>query len=301
MAIYEVEGEQLKLQVDSHGAELKSLKDKKTNREYMWDADPQFWPSTSPVLFPFIGRIHEQKYSYQGREYEISPHGFARDTEFRVTEQAKASITLEMGDSEETRKVYPFAFVFRVTYALENGLLRVSFQVENKGSEKMYFSLGAHPGFFCPEKQNDSGSQKRSDCFLKLEGEKELKKIRCRDVNMDTGLVLDSYTEYELQDGFLSIADDLFKNDALVLEDHQVNRVSLCGADRKPYLTLSMDAPVYGIWSSVKPGSPFICIEPWFGRCDAQKFRGTLEEREHQICLEGEEQFAAEYTVAFQR
>lgn len=52
MALYELKGDKLKIQVESVGAELKSLVDLTNGQEYMWSADPEFWGRTSPVLFP---------------------------------------------------------------------------------------------------------------------------------------------------------------------------------------------------------------------------------------------------------
>ena len=161
----------------------------------------------------------------------------------------------------------------------------------------MFFSLGAHPGFVCPKPEGGKAVCRRSECFIGFDEEEQ---IVSRGVDIHTGLVSDRYTTYQLEDGLLPIADNLFENDALVLEDGQVHRVSLLNADRKPYVTLKMDAPVYGIWSNVDPEAPFICIEPWFGRCDAWNFEGSLEEREYQTRLAAGEVFETAYTVTLE-
>ena len=59
MAVYELKGDALSIRVDGNGAELKSLTENATGQEYMWDADAEYWPRTSPVLFPFVGRLKE--------------------------------------------------------------------------------------------------------------------------------------------------------------------------------------------------------------------------------------------------
>ena len=41
-----LENEEICIEVDTHGAELKSLVRKDTGTEYMWKADPQFWGRT---------------------------------------------------------------------------------------------------------------------------------------------------------------------------------------------------------------------------------------------------------------
>ena len=294
MAVYELKGDALSIRVDGNGAELKSLTENATGQEYMWDADAECWPRTSPVLFPFVGRLKEQKYVYNGKTYEKIPqHGFARDEEFTLTEQTEDSLRFCLRDSDKTRECFPFSFCLEIAYRLAGKKLFVSFLVRNEGQEEMFFSLGAHPGFVCPK----NTGEKRSDYYIGFDADE---KLISRNIDMSTGLAKDQYTEYKLEQGLLPVADDLFKNDALVLENNQVHRVSLLTPDKKPYLTLQMDAPVYGIWSSVKPGAPFICIEPWFGRCDALSFEGELQDREYQNCLQAGAQFHAEYAVTIE-
>ena len=40
---YVLENDELRVEIDSFGAELKSVKSKTTEQEYMWQADPKFW------------------------------------------------------------------------------------------------------------------------------------------------------------------------------------------------------------------------------------------------------------------
>lgn len=292
MAMHELKGDLLSIAVATKGAELKSLK--MNEREYMWSADPQVWPRTSPVLFPFVGRLRGQQYTYNGVTYNPPVHGFARDAEFELINRSDNSLRFGMKDSDATKQVYPFSFEFEIIYTLDGNKLKVTYVVKNKGREEMMFSLGGHPGFVCPP----AGVEKRSQCYIRFEkGDVCLEKIVSRGVDMNTGLVTYEYSDYILEDGNLAIADDLFKNDALVIENSQVNKVSLLDSDKNPYVTLEMDAPIYGIWSGVKPGAPFICIEPWFGRCDAIDFDGDLNMREHQNILKAGEEFKTEFTV----
>ena len=79
--IYALSNEHICIEVSSFGAELKSLKRQSDSREYMWDARPEFWKRTSPVLFPIVGSLHEGQYHYEGQSFAMSQHGFARDME----------------------------------------------------------------------------------------------------------------------------------------------------------------------------------------------------------------------------
>ena len=66
----------------------------------------------------------------------------------------------------------------------------------------------------------------------------------------------------------------------------------------KAYLTVSSTAPLFGIWSPAKKNAPFVCIEPWYGRCDKEGFNGDLTQREYGNCLEANEQFEQQYTIS---
>ena len=48
--------------VNSLGAELCSLQGEKSKREYLWNGNPEYWNRCSPILFPFVGRLHENRY-----------------------------------------------------------------------------------------------------------------------------------------------------------------------------------------------------------------------------------------------
>ena len=85
MGIVELKNDRIAIGVNTHGAELVSLKSNETDREYMWCGDAAYWGRVSPVLFPFVGKLENQTYRHDGVTYEgIPQHGFARDSEFVV-------------------------------------------------------------------------------------------------------------------------------------------------------------------------------------------------------------------------
>ena len=95
----------------------------------------------------------------------------------------------------------------------------------------------------------------------------------------------------------MRIGAHLFDEDALIIEGGQAHTVSLAGADRKPYLTVRFDAPLFGLWSPAKKHAPFVCIEPWYGRCDKENFEGMLADREYGNELRPGKVFQADYTI----
>ena len=153
---YTIENEYLKCEIDLHGAEVKSLIRKSDDREMMWCGDPAYWGRTSPVLFPFVGAVKDKTYRYEGKSYTIGQHGFARDKDFTMESQTETEIWFRLTESEDTLAVYPFRFVLRIGYRLEESTLRVMWEVNNPSEKELWFSIGAHPAFAIPSLQGHS-------------------------------------------------------------------------------------------------------------------------------------------------
>ena len=289
MADYQIENEEIKAVVSDMGAQLISLVDKATGTEYMWCRDKQYWGKCSPVLFPFIGRCMDKEYTYKGKTYPMTIHGFASDSVFEA-ESHKDKLTFTLRDSEETLKIYPFKFTLTMEYTLKGRSLNIGYRVKNENEDEMYFMLGAHPGFNCPIDKD----LKRRDCFVKFHGMDE---IVSRGVDLDHGLVNEVYTVFGLKDECLPITDNLFEGDALLMENQGINKVSLTGPDKKPFVTVTMEASVYGIWSHPTPGMPYVCIEPWCGRCDSMNFEKELTKKDFVNRIDGGEEWLNTLTI----
>ena len=289
---YWIENEFAKCEMDSHGAELKSFVRKSDGREMMWSADPAYWNRTSPVLFPFVGGVKDKKYRYEGKEYTIGQHGFARDMEFALCSQEKEEIWFLLSDSEESLQKYPFRFRLKIGYRLENTSLKVLWEVENTAQKELWFAIGAHPGFAVLELAGHA--------FLLYDKEgKPVETIRNR-IFGSGGCVTDRFEEISVPGGRLPLTPELFDHDALVIEHDQIGRVELTDRDGRMLLSTAFDAPLVGLWSPPKKNAPFVCIEPWYGRCDSESFAGNLNERDYEQHLEAGEVFRAEYVIAIQ-
>lgn len=289
MGIYSLKSGDMSALIVSAGAELRSLKDCRTGQEYMWSAAPEIWKRTSPVLFPLVGNYKNKEVRYNGHVYSLPQHGFARDMEFEVISVAKDEIWFGLSSNQETLRRYPFLFRLEIGYKLEERRLRAIWRVINKGKETMYFSIGGHPAFVCPLKEGE----KQSDYYICFDADGEVTSRRIG----GEGLATDTVVTYPLEDGYLRITEDLFDHDALVIENHQAQRVSLCTPDKTPYVTVSFSAPLFGVWSVPGKAAPFVCIEPWYGRCDREDFNGTLQEREWSNALEASETFETSYMI----
>ena len=288
MALFQISNEKITVQVDSMGAELKSFKEIASGREYMWNGDPQYWKRTSPVLFPLVGGLQNGVYWLDGREYSMGQHGFARDMEFKLKSQVATEIWFTLESSEETMAKYPFPFSLELGYELADRTVIVKWRVRNPAKECMYFAIGGHPAFLCPIEEGT----KQTDYRIRFDTEGQVISSA-----LENGLINGRTMEYELTDGSIPVTEHLFDGDALVIEHDQAHSVELVGPDGRAYLTVTFDAPLFGVWSPPNKNAPFICIEPWYGRCDRAGYAGEWKDREWMQVLHAGETFAAEYKV----
>ncbi|SFK51089.1 Galactose mutarotase [Lachnospiraceae bacterium KH1T2] len=284
---YTISNEKLTAEIESFGAELKSLK--KGDREYMWCADPKFWNRTSPVLFPFVGALNEGVYRTKGKEYKMGQHGFARDNEFELVEQKSDEITFAFKSNEETLARYPYEFELRIAYKLEGSSIKVNWKVVNPGNETMYFAIGAHPAFNIT--LDEQGTQ--NGTYVKFDTNKELEMRKFED---PVALDEKHYMQPD-KDGYIALNEHSFDNGVFIVENDQAHEVSLAGVDKKPFVTLKFDAPLFGVWSPVKKNAPFVCIEPWYGRADVKGYSGELKDREFEQSVEAGKIFEKEYSI----
>ena len=140
--IYEIENEYMKVSVDVIGAELKSVLRKDGNIEHLWQGDEKYWTSRSPILFPIVGRLFEGRYSFNGKEYEMNPHGLLRKSKFALVDKTCKKMTFAYSANDDTFARYPFKFIFTVEYLLCKNTLSVVYSVKNVGKDTMYFGLG---------------------------------------------------------------------------------------------------------------------------------------------------------------
>lgn len=293
MSFHTLKNEELTLTFSDAGAELQAITDTKTGKEYLWNADPAYWKRISPVLFPIVGNLKNKTYSYQGQNYSLPQHGFARDMEFALLESNENSLSFLLESSNETLEVYPFPFQLIIRYTLIKRTVTVTWEVKNPGEESMYFSIGGHPAFLCPINPED----KQIDYYFSFDSNTPITVSKIS----ENGLVIKdsslSPVIIPLQDGLLPIDSHLFDDDALVIENNQYHSVSLLTPDKKPYVTVDFDAPLFGLWSPTRKNAPFVCIEPWYGRCDSEDYNGTLENREWGNVLEAGKIFQKSYTI----
>ena len=285
---YEIKNSFIKAKIKSFGAELNSLQKIDEDLEYIWQGDSKYWNRHSPILFPIVGRLKNDSYTYQNQKYNMTQHGFARDKEFEVIKNEVDFIEFRLKSDEKTLEIYPFSFELYLSYKLEKNSLIVSYKVINKSDDKMLFSIGAHPAFNWTLKEDE----KKENYFLEFENIKETKRYFLN----DKGLVYDS-VDLKIIDNKIALNEELFKNDALVFEDLNIKTLTLKNSINENYIKLNFENfPYLGIWS--KPtGAPFICIEPWFGVADDENSNQNFEDKKGIITLEKDEIFSCFYII----
>lgn len=288
--IYEIRNEKLTVKINSLGAELISVIDNKTKTEFVWQGDEKYWKGHSPVLFPQCGRIFNQKYLYNGEEFEMGLHGFARHTEFKIENKTNSSIELFIEDNEETRKIYPFKFRFVVGYKLNNETLEFTFRVINEDNKEIYFSYGGHPGFNCPI----GGVGNFDDYYL------EFTKSSYKQRKFTENFLYNFENKvWELKDKQLPLVHSLFDNDAIFFETTN-DVVCLKNKINKNYIKVSFNnMKAFGFWHQNKTDAPFICFEPQYGFPGLEGAVGEIKDKFEESKLSvGEEHFNS-YNVEF--
>ena len=261
--IYTAENKFFTLGVKEMGAELTSLKSKKTGIEYIWEGNTDIWYGQSPILFPVIGRLLDDKYRLNGKEYSMEKHGIVRKKPFKLVEQTEDSLTFVQTDDEASLEIYPYHFELFVTFKLNGNSLEVSHKVVNKNDCVMYYSFGAHPGFNC----------KIGD-YLEF----DTPQVSVLNEQIDEeSLLLDNQVELLKNEKRITIEKNTFDNDALILSGYTDKVISLKSDDHNRVVRFNFDSPVLGIWA--KPNAPYVCIEPWWGINDNHDKKADLSEK----------------------
>ncbi len=264
------------------GAELCSIKHLPSDSEFMWQAEKSVWPRHAPVLFPFVGRLKNFEYRYNGQAFSIEQHGFARDMQFEIVEQNSNRVVLELSENPHTLQRYPFLFKFRIHYQLDNNCLRMAFDVNNNGTGDLPVSFGGHPAFSILEPD---------DAILIFEN----------DANPLSYLLEENFVSTRTKSvtdgkGQINVNEDTFAKDALIFKHLESSWVKLASKSTGRYVKVSLENwPFLGIWA--KPAANFICIEPWQGIADSVDFEGEVNQKEGIIMLSSNTSIVKSFTI----
>ncbi len=262
------------------GAELCELNS--ATRNYIWNGDVKHWGKHSPLLFPIVGTLRDNVYTYQDKKYTLPRHGFARDLDFEVVAQSDNEITFSLQSNELTKANYPFEFELKIIYTLIGNDLKVKYEVINKNNFQMPFSIGAHPAFSLPLDFTHYSLLFDTNTDLKF--------------HLLVNDLVDSETSLPLANGKLHLDYSIFDNDALVFKTKPSSSITILEQNRSIIKISFNDFPNLGIWS--KPNAPFICLEPWFGYADIVNSNGNIFKKEGVQILNAFGIFTSEYGIS---
>lgn len=253
--LHTIRNDAMSVTISTLGAEMQSITGA-DGTEYLWYGDAAYWGSRATNLFPYVGRMTDESYIHNGKRYGMKLHGFARRMEFAARQEGESRVVFTLTDDETTRECYPFRFVFSVIYELAGAELRITYHVENKGGETMYFGLGGHPGFRLPLEEG-----KRFEDYSLTFAQP------CRP---SRALVAPSYmmsgveTLFPLEnDTTLPLRHELFDDDAIILR-HFDKKLTLSAGEGSRGVRVHMpQMKCLGIWHAPKTQAPYVCIEPW--------------------------------------
>lgn len=285
--------DKITLQISESGAELTSIVANGT--EYLWQADPKFWQRHSPVLFPIVGRVWNNHYTHKGKTYELGQHGFARDMDFQLSYEEDNAVVYSLESNEETLAKYPFPFVLEIGYRLKDNHIEVIWNVQNTGDKDIHFQIGAHPAFY----YRDFNVLDEVHAYIGFGPDTKGLQYICP---VEKGCVSPERHTLDLKEGLMEIRYNTFACDTYIFDNSQVNNLVLYNKEKKPYLSMHFNTPLVAIWSpsAVHPDVPFICLEPWYGRCDQIGYKGEFKDREWMQHLKPGKSFTGGYTITLE-
>ncbi len=280
---------ELSAEIDPHGAQLSRLRDRHS-RDLLWDGDPAVWAGRAPLLFPIVGVVAGGRYRLGSNSYPLSRHGFARNKDFSIASASPAAAVFKLAADRSTLEIYPFQFELSVRFELLRSSLSVTATIRNLGADRMPASFGYHPAFRWPLPFGGA----RSSHFIDFAVD-EPEPVRRLDA---AGLLTPIEHPTPIEHGRLALTDDLFQNDALILDQVKSGSVTYGGAEG-PRLRIDCGgAPYLGLWS--KPGAEFVCIEPWHGISDPVGYAGDFKDKPGILLLDAGQAVQAAMTITLE-
>lgn len=283
MSIVEIKNESLKVKISSFGAEIHSVV--KDGKERVWQGDPDGWKDHQPVLFPVCGSLSEKKYIYDGVEYPMPSHGFARKSEFEVFSLSENQAVFLLKSDEKTKVFYPFDFEFYVSYTLDKNSIKTVYRAVNKGKNKMFCAVGAHDSFKFSQDLDDGHSLRfeKNERFLS-------------EIVLNGGILSRECDDFGAGE-ILELKHSMFAHDTVVLKNVNSRSVEILENGEVIAKTV-FDSPHILVWSSPKY-SPYVCVEPWSKYPDYAGASEKIEDKNELQWLNENEEFSSEHTVFY--
>jgi len=273
--------------ISPKGAELKSLVEEETGTEFIWSGDPAWWSGTAPVLFPIVGGLKNKEYLYKNKKYSLPNHGFARQSLFKILKQSPDQAVFTLNSDQEIRKMYPFDFSLSVIFRMEPVGLAVQYDVINRGSNIMLFSIGSHPAFKLP-----FAGGYLENYYIHFSEEEDMPRYFFED-----GLYRDETAPVLSNCRQISLNSTIFNDGPIIFKNPKSSEIHIKNSKNSKEIIVSTGPiPYLAIWS--KPNrAPFLCIEPWYGLPDRTDADQRFETKEGIISLAPGETHSTTYRI----
>lgn len=271
--IHELNNGLLTIKISSTGAELKSIlkNNDEDEIEYLWQLNPDIWERQAPLLFPIIGRLKNESYEFNGKNYKTDIHGFARFREFTVIEKGMSFISMELVPDNITLKEYPFEFRLVITYRIDGLRITKEHFIENSGEKEMLYEIGGHEGYNLAL----FDSERMEDYYIEFPNQEFLMTY----TGDDDVMINKEQKRIELDGNRLWLSPEVFKDDALIMESFHERVVCLGNIKNSRKIVVEFkDFKYLGIWTKYMR-SNYICIEPWSSLPDCNFIGEKLEEK----------------------
>ncbi|WP_018665004.1 aldose 1-epimerase family protein [Heyndrickxia acidiproducens] len=288
--------EKLEIIINSLGAEPQSIKNVIDGFDYLWNGDPKFWPRHAPILFPCIGNSNDGSYFLKGEKYTITQHGFARDFSFEKQYVSNEHICLQQRDNKKTYQMFPFHYLLQVDYHLIANRLITRYTVTNETDRDMPFSIGSHPAFNIPLKQEGQFEDYFIRTYPKV-GQLRIFEAVLKPKPFRTGRVVPFRKDHN---GTIQLSHDLFKNGLLIFENPGIDKIELYSPKTEHAVVLSIkEFPYFTLWTTENSFSPFLCIEPFAGLPDVLGYTVDWYQKEANYTLTKGEKVKFTYEMTF--
>ena len=243
--VYSIGNQELKVEIDSLGAELISVC--AHGKEMLWQNPTGDWAGHAPVIFPVCGNC---TVIIDGTTYPYSFHGFAYKRVFTVVEQSETAIKMQLRSDEQTLSMYPYAFELTYTYTVNGNALEITHEVRNLSNKEMYFSMGGHESFNLDEDLDS----------YELHFEKDEQFVHCP--HNATGM-LTGENQILGSGKILPIPKSILQNsETLILTGIRSNSVSLVKTTGEKVADVCFDG-FHNLLLWRPMDAKMICIEPW--------------------------------------
>lgn len=292
-----IENQHLIVQIAERGAEIQSVRDRETGYEFIWQDEDGQWAHRSPVLFPIVSKLKEDRYLFSDQTYIMKPNGFAQDMDFILQQKTESSATFYLKSSPVSLQSYPFEFSFQITYVLFDNQLTVSYEVLNPSRDQtLYYSIGGSPYFKVTQ----------SKVKPTYEFERLTLSIDPKGYYYEWPVTADGFAD-EQRAKYREVTQThllhrYFKRGPMIIQVNEKTSMVLKDDQNYAQVTVKLSGyPYVAIWSPYPTRLPFVAIQPWAGLPDLIDTDHEFTHKKGILSLDPQRMNMHDFTIKFHK